>query len=1041
MLRSPAPGSPLRLVLLLVALVSAPVAAQTSDPVEAALDANRSDPAIQACLKQDSDVDYYQRALMAIDRARDPNVPGKWICSGIGASWQEGGPPQCCAAFERDKGRNVDAAWTALQVCGWQAEAPKRKPAYLAAVQKCLKASGKSVVATPPPAATTPSITPEQALSLYAAYWSLAQLALEQQKGQDAFLVKPSGGAPTVVDNRGTERPMPGFLSERLHGGPPFGILDEGGAISEAFRMLHMSEPRVLQLLREIRQAGRPSAWGAEYEYIQWRDDGVGQFVPDTSLLTAIGILLASSEHGSIRGTINGGGDFLDEQGAPPPQLGMRLPRAQPRMVLASWTVGGSEAFPRRAYASMTRAFGVQAPAPAGTEIVLRVPAATVTSPRFARVVSDVSWNGVSALSVISGTAVVRERTTGRQQQVGAGEFVVVVPGTGVSAPMAIPPPRLAAMRAPLSRGTIQLRPGQAWSGTIALGPELPIEARLPWKEPAGGAYALEVTVNGTRVTDALRNKTSPFRFADGRNYPYREPNSSRWMLFYSADWAANNSTAGGGYEVQTDRGQAYRYVWDIRKLLGGRPTAQVQFRNMLDSSGPTLELRLLASGEAAGSIHTGTTPDVPGTTVPQPVREERPGFGGGTSTQGGPHLAVYAPAQMVGHTDWSYPVVVQLQDGNGRPMYPASDLAVTVSSSNPAAVRLYGGSSSAATTVTLRAPDRSGKGGKSWDNAAVVTASTDGRGGGSATISASASGVGSGSVSVTMVPRPGTEWSSWPVAARMSFMVFPPVVETDRQPLAVIDLLDAQGRPTGIDHPGGWSIQSSNPGVLAGWKSSGSGGQIGYGLTPGEVQLTLVPGNSRLTGGTAALRVISPQQAVADESMGRASRVAPPVLPGGDEPPVRMRSPAGPGGDNPASAPMRSEPPRSGAVVRNPDFGEPAVQGTVSNIVTARAVQNGAPVGISDRFTPDVNPIHIWFNLAGFAPGTVLTSRWTYLGGTEAIVIGTAEFETSAANDHGTFSYELAPDKRWPAGRYRAEILRGEAVVGSTFFTVGPTQ
>ena len=141
----------------------------------------------------------------------------------------------------------------------------------------------------------------------------------------------------------------------------------------------------------------------------------------------------------------------------------------------------------------------------------------------------------------------------------------------------------LAAAAVPASAQTpdrIVLQPGEEWSGRLQLDGTLAIEARLLWENPAGANYVLEVVVNGRPVTDPVLNKMSPMRYADGRNYPYRQPNAARWLLFYSHDYAANNGPAGGGYEVRTDPGQAYRYVWNVAPMLGGNPTAQVRFTN-----------------------------------------------------------------------------------------------------------------------------------------------------------------------------------------------------------------------------------------------------------------------------------------------------------------------------------------------------------------------------------------------------------------------------------------------------------------------------
>ena len=124
------------LVAIGLALGAGSASAQQS--VDAAIAARAGDAALKTCLDRSQAVADYRTATQSVSRARDPKTPGKFNCSGIGASWQEVAPKACCAAFERDKGRNVDAAWTALQVCGWQAKTAERRPAYEAAARQCL---------------------------------------------------------------------------------------------------------------------------------------------------------------------------------------------------------------------------------------------------------------------------------------------------------------------------------------------------------------------------------------------------------------------------------------------------------------------------------------------------------------------------------------------------------------------------------------------------------------------------------------------------------------------------------------------------------------------------------------------------------------------------------------------------------------------------------------------------------------------------------------------------------------------------------------
>ena len=216
---------------------------------------------------------------------------------------------------------------------------------------------------------------------MFSAYWAMYPQALEQQRGQDAFFVR----------RESVERPLPRFLSERLRSGPPFGVLDDQVAIHEALHAHGWSQAQVDQLWRDLQREADVQAERANYEYVNWRVGMVGQFLSNTSLFTVVGNWLASSEHSSIRGTLNGGGDFIR----------WSAPRG-PRLVMAS--------------------FPAAPPAPALEEqVVLQLPSGTLSSDTTARIVSDLSWNGVAAISVVEGDARVRERSSGREQRVDAG--------------------------------------------------------------------------------------------------------------------------------------------------------------------------------------------------------------------------------------------------------------------------------------------------------------------------------------------------------------------------------------------------------------------------------------------------------------------------------------------------------------------------------------------------------------------------------------------------------------------------------------------
>jgi len=127
-------------------------------------------------------------------------------------------------------------------------------------------------------------------------------------------------------------------------------------------------------------------------------------------------ILLVSSEHGSIRGTINGGGDFLKE---PPP----------PRTVIGEASWRGTS--PRLLLAS-TAASAMGAAQLPTVNWNLRLPGATVQIPPGAAVRTELGYNGIVALAVARGTAVATDTRTGQRVPVAAGSGALVIPGMGV---------------------------------------------------------------------------------------------------------------------------------------------------------------------------------------------------------------------------------------------------------------------------------------------------------------------------------------------------------------------------------------------------------------------------------------------------------------------------------------------------------------------------------------------------------------------------------------------------------------------------------
>jgi hypothetical protein len=389
----------------------------------------------------------------------------------------------------------------------------------------------------------------------------------------DAFIIGPDGA---VHSNRGVTRRMPEFLEDRVQAGPPFAVLDdvvfmqvalaqltpglteaELNILTGQLAMLGALAPGIKDRSYTAYQAG--ATCGAPERLEQVRkiqlSDSLSStcvFTPNSSVRETLETApsdnqwVGSSEHASVRGTINGSGDFIDLPPAPPPDI--RTPFV---VVLASSRRGSTQA---------TRPI---------TQLVL--PGLVVTGlGGNAEVVADLGANGLESLVCLKGVARVEEHSSGTVRTVRAGEAVVVLPGIGVSTPQPLPEARLRPLIRPTMIGSRVLKPGGEVRATPRLGGLLMVEARMVASRPAGAAYALEIGVGGTPLVSPLLNKSAAARLADGRSFEYRDPLWGRWLVFSSPDFGANNGPAGGVYQVTSDPGQAYRYLWDVPRASPG---------------------------------------------------------------------------------------------------------------------------------------------------------------------------------------------------------------------------------------------------------------------------------------------------------------------------------------------------------------------------------------------------------------------------------------------------------------------------------------
>lgn len=139
----------------------------------------------------------------------------------------------------------------------------------------------------------------------------------------------------------------------------------------------------------------------------------------------------------------------------------------------------------------------------------------------------------------------------------------------------------------------IVLRPGQVWEGDLPVSAILDLQMRLQYDKLAGSSFALDIMINGQRLTSPLLNKAPQYTYRDGRTFPYYSPTQPGWMVFYSPDFSGNNGDPTSGYRVMTNPGEAYHYRWNIAALAGKGPTMHVRLANTIGSTSSSLVIRI----------------------------------------------------------------------------------------------------------------------------------------------------------------------------------------------------------------------------------------------------------------------------------------------------------------------------------------------------------------------------------------------------------------------------------------------------------------
>ncbi len=108
----------------------------------------------------------------------------------------------------------------------------------------------------------------------------------------------------------------------------------------------------------------------------------------------------------------------------------------------------------------------------------------------------------------------------------------------------------------------------------------LELEARIEKDTVTGTSACMTVFVNGQVIRQNVTNRTMRPKMANGQEEDLLNLGTNAWFALFSPDFTAANTIAGSGFQLTSDPGQAYRYVWNVDAQKGTGTTMAVRIDN-----------------------------------------------------------------------------------------------------------------------------------------------------------------------------------------------------------------------------------------------------------------------------------------------------------------------------------------------------------------------------------------------------------------------------------------------------------------------------